>query len=98
VRNAYYINKGIGQPVRFKGLVGQYIWWLGGALVGLLVLFAIMYLARVPLGACLIVVLVFGTLAFVIVSRFSRQYGEYGWMKKTAVKYIPKQVKGNLFT
>jgi len=37
----YQINKGINKPIEFKGLKAQYIWYLGGGLVALLVLFAI---------------------------------------------------------
>ena len=36
--------KGINKPLEFKGLKAQYIWYLGGGLVALLILFAIMYI------------------------------------------------------
>ena len=31
----YGINKGVNRPAEFKGLKAQYIWYLGGGLVGL---------------------------------------------------------------
>ena len=41
--SVYKINKGINKPVEFRGLKAQYIWYLGGGLVILLILFAILY-------------------------------------------------------
>ena len=41
----YGINKGINKPIEFRGLKAQYIWYLAGGLVGLLVLFAILYIS-----------------------------------------------------
>jgi hypothetical protein len=40
--SVYQINKGINKPIEFKGLKAQYIWYLCGGLVALLILFAIM--------------------------------------------------------
>lgn len=51
--SVYQINRGVGKPVEFKGLKAQYIWYLGGGLVALLVLFAILYIAGVPIFLCL---------------------------------------------
>lgn len=93
----YMIHKGIERPVVFKGLVGQYIWWLGGAIAGLLLLFAIIYMAGVPLVLCVVIVLFFGIAVFVVTGHLSRRFGEYGWMKHNAAKYIPKHIKGAIF-
>ncbi|MBD0288989.1 MAG: DUF4133 domain-containing protein, partial [Flavisolibacter sp.] len=38
--SVYQINKGINKPIEFKGFKAQYIWYLGGGLVALLILFA----------------------------------------------------------
>jgi hypothetical protein len=43
--SVYNINKGINQPIEFKGLKAQYIWWLCGGLVCLLILFAVTYVS-----------------------------------------------------
>ena len=43
----YGINKGINKPIEFKGLKAQYIWYLGGGLAGLLVLFGVLYISGV---------------------------------------------------
>lgn len=94
MRPIYVIHKGVERPVVFKGLIGQYIWWIGMAFCGLLLLFAVMYMIQVPLIICLAVVAFFGTSALVFSVRLSKQYGEHGWMKKSAERYIPKHVKG----
>ena len=39
----YQINKGINQSIEFKGLKAQYIWYLAGGLVILLIVFAVLY-------------------------------------------------------
>ena len=44
----YQINKGINKPIEFKGLKAQYIGYLAGGLVGLLILFAVMYISGLP--------------------------------------------------
>ncbi|HEU4791365.1 MAG TPA: DUF4133 domain-containing protein, partial [Flavobacterium sp.] len=42
--SVYQINKGINQSIEFKGLKAQYIWYLGGGVVVLMILFAVMYI------------------------------------------------------
>lgn len=91
--SVYKINKGVNQPVVFKGLKAQYIWWLGGGLVALLLLFAILYIIGVNMYVCLLIILVLGTLLFKKVYSMSRKYGEHGLMKKIAKRRIPKVIK-----
>ena len=91
--SVYAINKGINKPIEFKGLKAQYIWWLGGGLLALLILFAILYIAGVHTFICLIIVIVFASLLFMNVYRMSRRYGEYGMMKSLAKRSIPTVVK-----
>ena len=45
--SVYTVNKGINRPIEFKGLKAQYIWYLGGGLLALLILFAILYLSLI---------------------------------------------------
>jgi hypothetical protein len=91
--SVYTINKGINKPIEFKGLKAQYIWWLGGGLLVLLLLFAILYIIGVNSFICLGVILVFGSCLFAYVYRLSHRYGEYGMMKKLAKKAVPREVK-----
>lgn len=89
----YQINKGINRPVEFRGLKAQYIWYLGGGLLVLLVLFAILYLCGVNTFICLGLILLLGSGLFLYVYRLSYKYGEHGLMKKAAQRAIPKVIK-----
>jgi hypothetical protein len=59
--SVYQINKGINKPIEFKGLKAQYIWYLGGGLVALLILFAIIYIAGINVFVCLLIIIVLGS-------------------------------------
>lgn len=91
--SVYQINKGINKPIEFKGLKAQYIWYLGGGLVALLIIFAIIYICGVNIFICLILIFSLGTSLFMYVYRLSRTYGEYGLMKKLAKKAVPGVIK-----
>jgi hypothetical protein len=91
--SVYQINKGINKPVEFRGLKAQYIWYLGGGLVSLLIIFAIMYICGVNIFFCLFVIVALGTALFLFVYRLSHRYGEFGLMKKIARKAVPKVIK-----
>ena len=89
----FHINKGVSRSIEFKGLKAQYIWYLGGGLVSLLVLFAVLYISGVHLFFCIAVTFSIGTVLFLYVYRLSRTYGEHGLMKKMAQKAVPQVVK-----
>jgi hypothetical protein len=91
----YTINKGVNQPVVFKGLKAQYIWFLGGGLVILLVLFAVLYITGVNSFICIATILLLGTALFVYVYKLSHKYGEFGLMKKIARRSVPRVIKCN---
>jgi hypothetical protein len=91
--SVYKINKGINKPIEFKGLKAQYIWYLGGGLVILLIVFAILYVIGVNTFFCLGFILILGTLLFMKVYKLSNTYGEYGMLKKIAKRGIPDKVK-----
>ncbi|RYE39527.1 MAG: DUF4133 domain-containing protein [Sphingobacteriales bacterium] len=93
--SVYTINKGINKPIEFKGLKAQYIWYLGGGLLVLLVLFAILYICGVNTYILLFIILGLGGALFMHVYRLSHRYGEYGMMKKIARRSIPKRVRAN---
>ena len=90
--SVYKINKGINKPIEFKGLKAQYIAYLAGGLVVLLVLFAALYISGVNMFLCLGLILVLGTLLFVFVYHLSNKYGQYGLLKKAAKKGIPSHL------
>ena len=91
--SVYKINKGINKPIEFKGLKAQYIWYLGGGLLALLILFAILYICGVNSFICLGLILILGAGLFMYVYKLSHDYGEYGMMKKIASRRIPRVIK-----
>ncbi len=91
--SVYRINKGINKPIEFKGLKAQYIWYLGGGLVILLIAFAILYICGINPFVCLFIIGISGTILFMYIYKLSRTYGEYGLMKKMARKGVPDVVK-----
>ena len=93
MNSVYHINKNINKPIEFKGLKAQYIWYLSGGLVVLLLLFAALYICGVNMFICLFIVSVLGTLLFINVYKLSKLYGEYGLMKKIAKRGVPKIIK-----
>ena len=89
----YEINKGINKPIEFKGLKAQYIGYLGGGLVALLLLFAILYLLGTPVLLCVLFVAAGGSALFYKVFEMSRKYGEHGLMKRNARKSLPDYLR-----
>lgn len=91
--SVYTINKGINKPIEFKGFKAQYIWYLGGGFVALLVLFAVLYICGINTFICLGLILLLGLGWFLFFSRLSHKYGEHGLMKKIAHKRVPHILK-----
>lgn len=91
--SVYTVNKGINKPIEFKGLKAQYIAYLAIGLIGLLVLFAILYIVGVNMFVCLGITIVLGTALFMTVNRMSTKYGEHGLIKKMAKRKIPLYLK-----
>jgi hypothetical protein len=88
----YQINKGINKSIEFRGLKAQYIWYLGGVVVGGMIVFAILYICGVSGYLCVPLVLGLGGFGVVRVYRISHQYGEFGMMKKRAQLSVPKVI------
>lgn len=91
--SVYQINKGINASIEFKGLKAQYIWYLGGGVVALLIVFAIMYLIGLPSWLCIGIILLAGTGLVVKIYGMSNKYGEHGLMKALAKKQVPKVLR-----
>jgi Domain of unknown function (DUF4133) len=91
--SVYKINKGINKPIEFKGLKAQYIWYLGGGIVILFLLFAILYIAGVNGYISICLVGFAGVGVFIFVFRLSNRYGEHGLKKKIAARHIPGVIK-----
>jgi len=91
----YQINKGIMKSVEFKGLQAQYIWYAGGGVMVLMVLYSILYIIGVNTYISLVLVGVLGAFLLMKIYGMSKKYGEYGLMKAMAQKRIPKVVKSS---
>lgn len=91
----YKINKGINKPIEFKGLKAQYIAYLAIGLIGLLILFAVLYITGVNMFVCLALVGLLGTGLFMTVYQMSDRYGEHGLLKKMARRAIPDFIIAN---
>lgn len=91
----YQINKGINKSIEFKGLKAQYIWYLGGGILALLILFAVLFIIGVNQYICMAIILSLGSALVYKVYGMSHKYGEHGMMKAIAKRSIPKLVKSN---
>ncbi|MFC0779969.1 DUF4133 domain-containing protein [Flavobacterium sp. HJSW_4] len=91
--SVYQINKGINQSMEFKGLKAQYIWYLGGGVVGLMIVFAVLFIVGIPSLVCVALIGTAGTVMVIKIYKMSGQYGEFGMMKALAARQIPKCVK-----
>lgn len=93
--SVYQINKGINKSIEFKGLKAQYIWYLGGGLVALLMIFAILYIIGINPFICVAIILIAGTVLVFKVYAMSNKYGEHGMMKSLAQRSVPYSIKSN---
>jgi len=93
--SVYQINRGVNRPVTFKGLKAQYIWYLGGGLVGLLISFALLYISGLNTFICLGVTGISGAMLFKWVYKLSHRYGEHGMMKRAARRKVPGVIRCN---
>jgi predicted lysophospholipase L1 biosynthesis ABC-type transport system permease subunit len=91
--SVYQVNKGINKAIEFRGLKAQYIGYLGGGLVGLLILYAVMYIIGVNTYICLVLIGGAGTGLLMTIFRLSHKYGQYGLLKKNAKRSLPVYLK-----
>ncbi len=86
----YSINKGIGRNAEFKGLKSQYLFVFVGGLLGIFIVFVIMYMIGINQLVCILIgvtlasVLVWGTF------HLNGKYGEYGLLKLQALQSHPR--------
>lgn len=85
----YRINKGINKSIEFKGFKAQYIWYMGGLMLALLLIFAILYFLGINQYLSLAIIgglALFGTQKIYVLSK---KYGQHGLMKAMSRKMIP---------
>jgi hypothetical protein len=91
-RISYTINKGVNRSIEFRGLKGQYIYYLAGGLTILLIAFSVLYIVAVPVYLLLPGVGIAGFGLFSVVFRLSHRYGEHGLMKALARRQVPAAI------
>lgn len=89
----YPINKGINRSIVFRGLKGQYIWYAGGAMFVIMILYGLMYLCGVNTYLCLLIAVLAAAASIVTVYQLSGTFGEHGLTKALAARRIPRLVK-----
>ncbi len=89
----YSINKGINKPIEFHGLKAQYIAYLAGGLVFLLIAFAVLYISGLHLYIILPLVLGLGASLFFTVNKLSHRFGQHGLSKYLAKRRLPACLK-----
>lgn len=89
----YLINKGVNRPIEFRGLQAQYIGYLAGAVLLVLITFTILYLIGISPYGYVPFSLALGGLLIIRIYRMSQKYGQYGIMKRRARKAIPPQLR-----
>jgi hypothetical protein len=92
----FAVNRGIGRPAEFQGLKSQYLFIFAGGLLGLFVVFVVMFMAGVGQWFCIGfgvtggLTLVYGTFYL------NGKYGEHGLMKVQARRNHPRYVINRL--
>lgn len=84
------INKGIGRTVEFKGLKAQYLFLFAGGLLAVFILVVVLYLCGVSQMLCLVIGVVSATIIVWQTFAMNHKYGQYGLMKKGAVRMHPR--------
>lgn len=87
---AFEINKGVGRTVEFKGLKAQYLFLFAGGLLAVFILVVVLYLCGISQITCLVIGVVGASLVVWQMFTMNRKYGQYGLMKKGAVRIHPR--------
>lgn len=86
----YSINKGIGRNAEFRGLKSQYLFVFAGGLLGVFVLFVIMYMIGISQMVCIVFGVVAALSLVLGTFRLNAKYGEHGLMKLQAFSNHPR--------
>lgn len=89
----FKVHRRVNAPVTFKGLKGQYIVYAGAAVVGSMILFAILYIAGVNSYCCLLLCFGIGTMGIGGAYHLSQRYGVHGWRKRSRARASPKAMR-----
>jgi hypothetical protein len=86
----YIIHKGVGKTVELFGLRSQYLIGFCVGIMCIFILFVILRMVNIPIIASVLITIVglVGLLRYVFL--FNQKYGQYGLMKKNALKRYPR--------
>ena len=87
---SFEINKGVGRTVEFKSLKAQYLFLFAGGLLAVFILLDVLYLCGVCQVVCLVIGVVGASLVVWQTFTMNRKYGQYGLVKKGAVRMHPR--------
>ena len=88
----YSINKGIGRSVEYKGLKAQYLFIFAGGLLGMFVVFVIMYVIGISQWFCIGFGITVTSILVWLTFHLNAKYGEWGLMKIQAVRNHPRYI------
>jgi Domain of unknown function (DUF4133) len=88
----FTIHKGVDRPLEFKGLQGRYLIGLAAVAIATLIAFGVLHAVGINswLGVCL--ALSSGASAIQYLYRLNKKYGQYGRMKQSAQRALPKSL------
>lgn len=88
----FTINKGINKPVEFMGLKSQYLFIFAGGLLGIIILFMVLYMSGMSQSVCIGFALITAPLLIWQTFSLNKKYGTHGLMKLQAVKKYPRRL------
>jgi hypothetical protein len=88
----FSVNKGIGRPAEFQGLKSQYLFIFAGGLLGLFIVFVVMYMAGIHQWICIGFGVVSAPVLVYATFFLNGKYGEHGLMKAQARRNHPRYV------
>ena len=90
---SYPINKGISRPIEFRGLKGQYIYYLAIGCTIILLQFCVLYITGLSVYIDLAMTIILAVSLFMGVTRMSKRYGQHGLRKKMDLKKVPPAIR-----
>jgi hypothetical protein len=88
----YPINRGIGKPAEFRGLKSQYLMIFAGGLLGVFIVFVVMYMAGIGQWICIGFGVCAASLVVWLTFSLNAKYGQYGLMKLQARHSHPRYI------
>lgn len=88
----YTIHKGVDRQVEFQGLTAHYLILFVAGLLGIFLLFVILYAGGVPQGFCILFVVAGGSGLTWATFYLNRRFGPHGLMKLLALRQHPRRI------